>query len=481
MITETAKGIYINGKWTSTENNKTFDIVNPATNEKIAEVPYGSGRDMKLAIEAADKAFTTWSQYTARERSSYLYKAYQLMLDRKEELASILTQEQGKPLSESRGEIDFAASFLLWFAEEANRSYGEVIPASKKNKRLMVVPQPVGVVGAITPWNFPSAMVTRKVAPALAAGCTVVLKPAEQTPLSAIEIVKIFNEVGLPEGVLNIVTGDPQSIGKEMMDNNIVRHVTFTGSTKVGKHLMKESANTVKKLSLELGGHAPLIVFEDANIDLAVDQAIASKYRNAGQTCICTNRIFVHSNIEELFLEKLENKVKQMKIGNGTEEGTEIGPLINEEALRKVKTQVGDAIEKGADLRTGGETWEGPGGYFYKPTILANVSHSMSIMSEETFGPVVPIVSFTDDKEVVKEANNTNYGLAAFLFTTNIERAISTMEKLEYGIVGINDVFPGTAEAPFGGIKESGMGKEGSHEGLKEFLEMKYVSLSLSE
>ncbi|MFG6114832.1 NAD-dependent succinate-semialdehyde dehydrogenase [Halobacillus sp. MO56] len=481
MIVDTTKGMYINGDWVGSESDSWIEVLNPATREKIAEIPSGSDKETKKAIQAADQAFTEWAEKTARERSTYLYKAYNLMLERKEKLASLLTEEQGKPLNEARGEIEFAASFLLWYAEEANRVYGEMIPASKKHKRLWVVPKPVGVVAAITPWNFPAAMVTRKVAPALAAGCTVVLKPAEQTPLSAIEIVKIFEEVGLPKGVLNLVAGDPEKIGNEIMESSSVRLITFTGSTKVGKLLMEGAAKTVKKLSLELGGHAPLLVFEDADLDLAVDQAIASKYRNCGQTCICTNRIYVHSSVKEQFVNKLEQKVKALQIGAGSEETVDVGPLINEEGLAKVKDQVQDATSKGAEVKTGGKQWEGPGGFFYEPTILANVTDEMKIMSQETFGPVVPVQVFDHEEEAVKAANNTDYGLAAFLFTKDLDKAITIMEKLEYGIIGINDVFPGTAEAPFGGIKQSGLGKEGGHEGIREFLEMKYVSVAVAD
>ncbi|QAS53546.1 NAD-dependent succinate-semialdehyde dehydrogenase [Halobacillus litoralis] len=480
MIVDTAKGIYINGQWIHPGSNTVLEVLNPATREKITEIPTGGVSETKQAIQAANQAFPEWSDKTARERSAYLYKAYNLMLERKEKLASILTEEQGKPLNEARGEIEFAASFLLWYAEEASRVYGEIIPSSKKNKRLWVVPKPVGVVAAITPWNFPAAMVTRKVAPALAAGCTVVLKPAEQTPLSAIEIVKIFEEAGLPQGVLNLLIGEPDQIGKEIMDSSDIKVLTFTGSTEVGKHLMEAGAKTVKKMSLELGGHAPLLVFEDADLDLAVDQAIASKYRNSGQTCICTNRIYVHSSVEEPFIEKLKAKVEALQIGMGSDENVEVGPLINGEGLAKVESQVHDAVSKGAEVKTGGKQWKGSGGYFYEPTVLANVTNDMTIMSQETFGPVVPVLTFDHEEEAIEAANNTDYGLAAFLFTKDLDNAITVMEKLDYGIIGINDVFPGTAEAPFGGIKESGLGREGGHEGIKEFIEMKYVSIAVA-
>ncbi|MGG3466142.1 NAD-dependent succinate-semialdehyde dehydrogenase [Neobacillus pocheonensis] len=481
MLVGTKHGMYINGEWMSAATGEGIDVFNPATREKIAEVPCGSKEETVLAVQAAKAAFEPWANLTARERSVYLYKAYHKMIERKEELAKLLTMEQGKPLQESRGEIEFAASFLLWYAEEANRVYGEMIPSSKKGKRLWVIPKPIGVVAAITPWNFPSAMVTRKVAPAIAAGCSVVLKPAEQTPLSAIEIVRIFEEVGLPKGVLNLVTGDPAEIGQVLMESSDVRSITFTGSTEVGKLLMKGSAQNVKKLSLELGGHAPLIVLEDADLDLAAEQAVASKYRNCGQTCICTNRIFVHENVQDVFTQKLKEKVATLRLGNGLDDGVTIGPLIDQGGLKKVKGQVEDAVLKGASVTAGGKEWNGPGGYYYEPTILTNVTNEMKIMSEETFGPVVPIVPFATIEEAIQAANDTDYGLAAFLFTNDLSKAINIMEKLEYGIIGINDVFPGTAEAPFGGMKESGLGREGGHEGIQEFIEMKYVSVAIKE
>jgi succinate-semialdehyde dehydrogenase/glutarate-semialdehyde dehydrogenase len=480
MLEETVSGIFINGTWLQSRTGETLEVSNPATRERVASVSCGNREDARRAIRAAKAAFEGWAGRTARERSQYLYNAYQLMMERKEQLARLMTSEQGKPLKEARAEIDFAASFLLWYAEEATRVYGEIIPSSKGDKRLWVIPQPIGVVGAITPWNFPSAMITRKVAPALAAGCTVVLKPAEQTPLSAVEIFRIFEEVGLPPGVLNLVTGDPVSIGKEMMENPDVRLITFTGSTEVGKLLMEGSAQTVKKLSLELGGHAPLIIFNDADIDLAGDLALASRFRNCGQTCICTNRIYVHSSIADSFVQRFSEKVTRLKIGNGMDESVDIGPLIDRAALEKVQDHVNDAVAKGAVVAAGGREWRGiTGGHFFEPTILTNVTNDMKILSEETFGPVVPIQTFETEEEVIAAANDTNYGLAAYLFSTNLNRAIKVMEKLEYGIIGINDVFPGTAEAPFGGVKESGLGKEGGREGIKEFLELKYVSLGI--
>lgn len=472
--------IYIDGEWVDADSGKTDTVYNPATLEPITDVSHGGKAETERAIEAAERAFKTWSTLTGRERSKYLYKAAQLMEEEAERLAHILTTEQGKPLSEAIGEIKSGASFLLWYAEEASRVYGEWLPSSHKNKRLLVVPQPVGVVGAITPWNFPSSMITRKLGPALAAGCTVVLKPAPETPLSAIELVKIFERAGLPKGVINLVTGDAKEIGEALLSSKVVRMITFTGSTAVGKYLMRESANTMKKLSLELGGHAPVIVFEDADLDVAAELTLGSKFRNAGQTCICANRVYVHRSIQDQFAEKLIEKVKALKIGLGTEEGVNIGPLINEKAIEKVESHLLDAVNAGAEIMCGGKRYNGDlKGYFYEPTVIKNVTNDMLIMNEETFGPVMPLQPFDDENEVVALANDTDYGLAAYIFTENLDRSLRVMEKLEYGIVGVNDVFPATAEAPFGGIKQSGVGKEGGHHGISEFVEMKYVSIGM--
>jgi succinate-semialdehyde dehydrogenase / glutarate-semialdehyde dehydrogenase len=476
--------IFIKGVWREAEDGKYEAVLNPATLEHIMSFSYGNGKDAKLAVQAAKEALPLWSDKTARERSAFLYKAYQLLMERQEELAVILTTEQGKPLAEAKGEIASAASYLLWYAEEANRIYGEIIPSSSKGKRLFTVPKPIGVIAAITPWNFPCSMITRKLGPALAAGCTVVLKPAEQTPLSAVELVKIFEEAGLPEGVLNLVTGDATAIGEAWMDEPDVRLITFTGSTEVGKHLMRGSAANVKKLSLELGGHAPILVFEDADIDQAVRLSLMSKFRNAGQTCICANRIYVHQSIHNQFVERLVEKVKQMKLGNGLQNGTEIGPLIDKNALKKVQSHVQDAVNKGASLTAGGKRpslLKDLKGFYYEPTVLTGITDEMKLMKEETFGPVLPIQSFVNEEEAIEKANQTSYGLAAYIFTENINRAWRVMEKLEYGIIGINDVFPAAAEAPFGGIKQSGQGKEGGREGIMEYVEMKYISMGLKE
>jgi len=472
--------IFIDGKWHDTEGQKTDIVYNPATLEPITEVAYGGKTETEEAIAAATRAFKTWSGMTGRERSRILYKAHELMLEDADRLGEILTTEQGKPLKEAVGEVKGAANFLLWYAEEASRTYGEWIPSSIKSKRLLVIPQPVGVVGAITPWNFPSSMITRKIAQALAAGCTVVLKPAPETPLSAIEIVKILEKAGMPNGVVNLVTGDAEAIGNTMLENKAVRLMTFTGSTAVGKYLMRESANHVKKLSLELGGHAPIVVFDDADIDKAVSLALASKFRNNGQTCICANRVYVHESIKGAFNEKLTEKAGQLKIGDGIEEGVKLGPLINRQAMEKVQKHLDDAVSNGAEVVCGGDKWQGGmNGYFYQPTVLSNVTDDMLVMNEETFGPLMPVQSFSDEDAVIEKANDTDYGLAAYIFTETTSRAVRVSEKLDYGIVGVNDVFPAVAEAPFGGIKQSGVGKEGGYHGMDEFLEMKYVSMGI--
>lgn len=472
--------IFIDGVWQDADSKETETIYNPATLEPITEVSYGGKTDATRAIESAEEAFKTWSQMTGRERSKILYKAAELMEKDAERLGQILTNEQGKPLKEAIGEIKSGASFLLWYAEEASRVYGEWIPSSHKNKRFLVVPQPIGVVGAITPWNFPASMITRKLGPALAAGCTVVLKPAPETPLSAIEIVKIFEKAGLPKGVLNLVTGDAVGIGEALLSSKTVRMITFTGSTAVGKYLMRESSHTMKKLALELGGHAPIIVFEDADLDVAAELTLGSKFRNAGQTCICANRVYVHRSVIDAFSEKLIEKVKALRVGLGIDDETDIGPLINENALEKVESHLNDAVSQGAEILTGGSRYEGDlDGYFYNPTVIKNVTDDMLIMNEETFGPVLPLQVFDEEDEAIRSANDTDYGLAAYIFTENLDRSLRVMEQLEYGIVGVNDVFPATAEAPFGGIKQSGMGKEGGHYGIEDYVERKYVSIGM--
>lgn len=483
-ITKQGKGrLYIDGKWVDAATGRTFAIHNPATGEKLAEVADAGPQDAARAVEAAHGAFPEWSTLAAPQRANLLFKARDLMLERKEALARVLTSEQGKPLVESRGEIEYSAGFVTWFAEEGKRVYGETIPASVAQKRLLVIKQPVGVVAAITPWNFPAAMVLRKIAPALAAGCTVVLKPAEQTPLTAVEVFKIFEEVGFPAGVINLITTlDPSAVGRELLENPLVRMITFTGSTEIGKLLMRGSADQVKRLSLELGGHAPFIVFEDADLDKAVVGAIASKFRNMGQTCICANRIYVHESVLEPFAVKLVERVKQLKMGNGLEEGVYVGPLIDEQGFKKVCSHVEDAVARGAKVLIGGQPrtdGQFALGRFFEPTVLTDVKKGMRILEEETFGPVAPLIPFRDEAEVIQAANDTRYGLAAYFYSQNVSRCVRVAEQLEYGIVGVNDGSPSVPQGPFGGFKESGVGREGGREGIEEFLEVKFISLGL--
>jgi succinate-semialdehyde dehydrogenase/glutarate-semialdehyde dehydrogenase len=474
--------IYRNGQWVEAISGKRKDVINPATGEAVGSIPVGGREDVAACIDAAAEAFKSWSKITAMERSIPLYKAYQKLVERADEIARILTMEQGKPFAEAKGEVLFAAEFLRWYSEEAKRVYGETIPASAPNKRIMVIRQPVGVVAAITPWNFPASMVTRKIAPALAAGCTIVLKPADSTPLTAVALFCVFEDAGFPPGVVNLLTGRGSEIGGEFVENSKVKKITFTGSTEVGKQLLRGAADQVKRVSMELGGHAPFIVFEDADLDQAVEACLISKFRNAGQTCICANRIYVQDSVMEPFTEKLAQRVQAMKIGNGMEQGVEIGPLIDEEALNKVHSQVQDALDKGAKLVSGGKRWnqEGISGAFYEPTILSRVDDSMIICYEETFGPVAPLISFSTEEEVLEKANNVEYGLAAYAFTNDLGRTFRVAEGLEYGIVGMNDPLPSVAQAPFGGWKESGMGREGGHYGMEPFLEVKYISMGMN-
>lgn len=471
--------MYINGERVNSENNKVIEVINPANNQVIATIPNGGKVEAKKAVDAAYAAFKEWSKKTANERSQLLMNWFQLIDKNKEELGRIMTLEQGKPLKEAIGEINYANSFISWYAEEGKRIYGETIPASNANKRILVQKQPVGVIAAITPWNFPAAMITRKVAPALAAGCTAIIKPATQTPLTALKLIELADLAGIPKGVLNVVTGDSRAIGESWLEDDRVRKITFTGSTEVGKLLMKGAADTVKKISLELGGHAPFIVMDDANLDKAVHGLIGSKFRNAGQTCICTNRIYVHESIEDQFNEKLCKVVEQLKVGNGLDSRTEIGPLIDEKALNKIKQQIDDAISKGGVVKFGGNPVNIEGGNYFEPTIITNVSDDMICMTEETFGPVAPVTTFKTEEEVIERANASQYGLAAYVFTENLGRAIRISEQLEYGIVGVNDGLPSVAQAPFGGFKESGLGREGGHYGIEEYLEVKYISIEI--
>ncbi|SFG03915.1 succinate semialdehyde dehydrogenase [Planifilum fulgidum] len=477
-------GLYIDGKWTPSGSRETFDVLDPATREVVGAAAEATPEDVKRAVDAAHRAFPGWASRPAKERSAILHNWYRLMLDHLDELAEGMTREQGKPLREARGEVQYAADFVQWYGEEAKRVYGETIPASFTDKRIWVLRQPVGVVAAITPWNFPAAMITRKIAPALAAGCTVVIKPAEQTPLTACRLVELMEEAGFPPGVVNLVTGSrPEPIGDALLQDPRVRKLTFTGSTEVGKILMKKAADTVKRVSLELGGHAPFLVFEDADLEAAAAEVAASKFRNAGQTCVCTNRIYVHESVAEAFTEALVRRVEAMKVGYGLEEGVDIGPLIDEQAVLKSERHVRDAVEKGARIAIGGSRCRLSGklekGTFFQPTVLVQVTDEMLVQREETFGPVAPVQTFRTEEEAIARANNTSYGLAAYLFTRDLSRAVRVMERLEYGIVGVNDGLPSVAQAPFGGFKESGIGREGGRHGMEEFLEAKYVSVKL--
>lgn len=472
--------LYINGEWTEALSGKKLAVTNPATGELIEEVAYAGGEETKIAIEAAKQAFPLWKKKTARERSAYMQKAAQILRENIDSIARVVTSEMGKPLKESKGEISMAIDYIDWYAEEGKRIYGDTIPASHPDKRILVLKQPVGVTAAITPWNFPVAMITRKLAPALAAGCPMIIKPASATPLSAIKVVEAFHQAGLPKGVLNLIIGSASDVAAEMTSNPDVRKITFTGSTEIGKKLIRDSADTVKKVSMELGGHAPFIVFDDADLDAAVDGAIASKFRNAGQTCICTNRIYVQEAIAEEFGQKFAKKVAQLKIGNGLEDGVEIGPLIDEGAIQKVEDHIQDATQFGAQILCGGKRAETDyDGHFYQPTVIHYANEKMKIATEETFGPVAPLFVFKTEEEALQKANATDYGLASYCYTKDLARAYRMMESLEYGIVGINDAIPTTAQAPFGGIKESGMGREGGKYGIEDYLETKFVSINI--
>jgi len=481
---DTSSGtLYIDGKWRHAASGRTFPVTNPATSEVLAQVSAAETQDVRDAVAAAESAFPAWAARTAYERAGYLYEAHRLMLERAEDLAQVMTSEQGKPLRTARIEVQYAADFLIWFAEEAKRVYGQMIPSARTDQRFMVLHQPVGVVGAITPWNYPISMITRKVGPALAAGCTVVLKPAEQTPLCAIEVFRILHEVGVPAGVANLVTADPPNIvGDEFLANPAVRKLTFTGSTEVGKRLAEGAAGQIKRVSLELGGHAPFIVFPDADPAHAARGAALVKFLNTGQACISPNRIFVHRSMAEEFLEVLRDRVGRLRAGNGLEEGVTIGPLIDDGALTKMDAHVTDAVAKGASLVLGGERLTGEkydDGTFFAPTVLADVTPEMLIYREETFGPIAAVILFDDEDEVIKMANDTSYGLAAYVYTKDLSRAIRVSEALRFAIVGINDINPTSAAAPFGGMKESGLGREGSQEGIVEYLETKLIGISI--
>jgi len=463
----------IDGKWVGTPK---LEVENPATGAVIGRVPDLGQKETRAAIEAAHAAFPGWSGKLAKERSAILRRWYELQREHKEDLALLMTSEQGKPLAEARAEVDYASSFTEFYAEEAKRVRGEIIPTLKKSGRMLVLKQPVGVVGAITPWNFPLAMITRKISPALAVGCTVVVKPAPETPLSALALAALAERAGVPAGVLNVVTGDAEKIGGELTSNPLVRMITFTGSTKVGKLLMRQSAATVKKMSLELGGNAPFIVFDDADFDAAVEGALASKYRNSGQTCVSANRILVQDGIYDRFAEALAAEAAKLKVGAGVEEGVVQGPLINEAAVAKVESHIKDAVAQGAKVLTGGKR-HALGHTFYEPTVLADVTAEMRLAQEETFGPVAPLFRFRDETEAIELANGTPYGLAAYFYTRSLSRAWRVAEALEYGMIGVNEGIISSELAPFGGVKESGLGREGSHHGIDEYVELKYVMM----
>ena len=467
---------FVNGLWTDSQSGKTIEVNNPATMEIVGKVPNFTAEETKSAIDHAEKAFQSWKNTTAKERSIILKKWSDLIIEHVDDLAKIMTIEQGKPLAEAKGEILMGASYIEFYAEEAKRVYGDIIPDPRPGKRIVIIKQPVGVVGAITPWNFPNSMITRKCAAALAVGCTTVVKPASQTPFSALAVAELAKAAGFPDGVFNIVTGSAKEIGMELTKNPKIKKISFTGSTEVGKILMEQSASTVKKLSMELGGHAPFIVFEDANIDEAVTGALQSKFRNSGQTCICTNRLFVHEKVYDSFLEKFTNEVKKIKVGNGLNDGIVSGPLIDKSSLDKVIDHVKDAVNTGAKIAVGGEV-HSLGGNFYQPTVLSNVSTEAKITFEETFGPVAPLYKFSSDDEVIKMANDTPYGLASYFYSRDIGRIWKVAEALEYGIVSINNGLPTIPEIPFGGVKESGMGREGSRYGLDDYLIIKYISM----
>ncbi|MCE3028089.1 NADP-dependent succinate-semialdehyde dehydrogenase [Salinicola sp. DM10] len=469
---------YIDGQWLDADSGDTFAVTNPANGETLASVARVGKAETRRAIAAANNALPAWRDMTAKARSLILKRWFALMQEHKEDLARILSAEQGKPLAESRGEVDYGASFIEWFAEEGKRVYGDVIPNDKPDRRLVVIKQPVGVVAAITPWNFPIAMITRKAGPALAAGCTMVLKPASETPLSALALAELAERAGIPAGVFNVVAGRAGEIGTELTHSETIRKLSFTGSTEIGRQLMEECAGTIKKVSMELGGNAPFIVFDDADLDAAVAGAIASKFRNSGQTCVCTNRFLVHDSVYEAFSEKLIAAVKALKVAPAEEEGAQQGPLINQQAVDKVRAHIDNAVEHGAKVLCGGKS-HALGGSFFEPTVLGDVTPAMDVAGEETFGPLAPLFRFHTEAEAIAMANDTPFGLAAYVYTQNLGRSWRMGEALEYGMVGINEGIISTEVAPFGGIKASGVGREGSHYGIEDYLEVKYLCMGI--
>ncbi|WP_454253658.1 NADP-dependent succinate-semialdehyde dehydrogenase [Pseudomonas sp. Marseille-Q7302] len=469
---------YVDGAWIDADSGATVKVDNPATGETLGTIPKLGRAETKRAIDAANRALPAWRALTAKERSAKLRRWYELMIENQDDLGRLMTLEQGKPLAEAKGEIAYAASFIEWFAEEAKRIYGDTIPGHQADKRILVIKQPIGVTAAITPWNFPTAMITRKAGPALAAGCTMVIKPASQTPYSALALVELAERAGMPKGVLSVVTGSAAEIGAELTESPIVRKISFTGSTEIGAKLMEQSAPTIKKLSLELGGNAPFIVFDDADLDKAVEGAIASKYRNAGQTCVCVNRLYIQDGVYDAFAEKFKAAVAKLKVGNGLEEGVTIGPLIDAKAAAKVKEHIDDAVSQGAKVIAGGKAHANGGSYF-EPTILADVPKSAKVSKEETFGPLAPLFRFKDEAEVIELANDTEFGLASYFYARDLSRVFRVAEALEYGMVGINTGLISNEVAPFGGVKASGLGREGSKYGIEEYLEIKYLCLGV--
>jgi succinate-semialdehyde dehydrogenase/glutarate-semialdehyde dehydrogenase len=479
----TAESLYINGKWRAAASGETFDVTNPATGEVLARVAVGEREDVREAIDAAEAALPGWAALTAYERADHLLAAHRLMLERSEQLAQLMTMEQGKPLKASRNEVRYAADFLIWFAEEAKRVYGSTIPSSRSDQRFLVHHAPVGVVAAITPWNYPISMLTRKVGPALAAGASILLKPAEHTPLTAIAVFKILEEAGIPAGVVNLVTTkDPRVFGEEVMASNVVRKITFTGSTEIGKLLARDAAATVKRVSLELGGHAPFIVFADADPVHAAKGVSLVKFLNTGQACISPNRIFVHRTIADSFLGELTTRVGKLRAGNGLDPASTVGPLIDDASIVKMEAQVADAVALGAEVLVGGGRLtedEHAGGNFFAATVLSGITPNMKIYREETFGPIAPVILFDDDDDIISMANDTDYGLASYVYTQNLSLALRTAERLRFGIIGINDINPTSAAAPFGGVKQSGLGREGAAEGIMEYLDTKLIGISI--
>ncbi|MBR0642080.1 NAD-dependent succinate-semialdehyde dehydrogenase [Plastoroseomonas hellenica] len=467
---------YIDGQWVQADSGKTLAVKNPATGEVIGHVPALGAAETRRAIEAANAAWPAWRAMLAKERGAILRRLNDLMLANADDLAAIMTAEQGKPLAEAKGEVVYSASFIEWFAEEGKRVYGETIPQNAKGRRILVTKEPIGVFAAITPWNFPSAMITRKAGPGWAAGCTGVIRPASQTPFSALAIAVLAERAGMPKGVCNVITGPSGETGRELTSNPIIRKLSFTGSTEVGRVLLAQCAETIKKTSMELGGNAPFIVFDDADLDQAVLGAMASKYRNTGQTCVCANRILVQDGVYDAFAAKLKVAVEALKVGNGMEDGVTQGPLINADAVTKVEEHIADALKRGANVVTGGKRHD-RGGNFFQPTVLANVPHDAQIFREETFGPVAPLFRFKTEAEAIALANDTEFGLASYFYARDVGRIFRVAEALEYGIVGINEGIISTAEVPFGGFKQSGLGREGSSHGIEEYIEMKYLAL----